>query len=167
MASPSLSSLNPTLLLLSFGSTHSSVLVPFCCCSICCCSVCLSVSASALFSRPPLSLRSILFLPHRIADPFFPIHPLSFLLLHLLLLRASLQFSKCLDGRLAAPVTAQGVRRAKVGPVCRRTSHRHTHLNKQTEARPLSLAPISIVSCLLPAYVSTFSRSQSLSVHAA
>lgn len=54
-----------------------------------------------LFSRPPFSLCSILFPPSSRRSPFFPIHRL-FLL-------ASLPFPS------AAPVTAQGVRRAEVG----------------------------------------------------
>ncbi|KAK1876770.1 NGFI-A-binding protein 2 [Dissostichus eleginoides] len=59
VASPSLSSLNPTLLLLSFGSIRPSVLSVSCRSMRCC------LSASALLLSS-LSLRSILFLPHRI-----------------------------------------------------------------------------------------------------
>lgn len=100
VASPSLSSLSPTLLLLSFGSIRSSVLSVLCR-SMCCC----SVSASTLLLSS-LSLRSILFLPHRIA--LFLSHPSS-------LSPRLVPVSKCLDGGLSAPVTAQGVRWAKVG----------------------------------------------------
>lgn len=57
-----LSSHAPVLLLLSFGSIHSSVL-SFLSCSMCC--HCLSLTAATLLLFP-LSLRSILFLPHRI-----------------------------------------------------------------------------------------------------
>ncbi|KAF0045878.1 hypothetical protein F2P81_002407 [Scophthalmus maximus] len=59
----------------------------------------LSVSAAALLSSS-LSLRSILFLPHRIA-PFLS-RPSS-------LPPRPVPDSKCLDGGLTAPVIAQGV----------------------------------------------------------
>lgn len=125
--SPSLSSPNPTLLLLSFGSTHPSVLFPFRAVP------CAARSASALLPVLPFLCAPSFFSP--IASlPFFPVHPP--------LSPRLVPDSKCLDG--FAPVTARGVRRAKSRPAVE-----EHHTLEQNKPESLPLAPISIVSCLL------------------
>lgn len=129
----SLSSLNPTPLLLSFGSIRPSVL-SVSCRSMRCCLVSASRSSPVLsfFALHPFSPPS-----HRSLS--FPSIPSSSSP------RSSFQVLG-LEG-LGAPVTAQGVRRAKVGSAQKSITNAHTHLNKQNPNWPFLLLQFQL--CLV------------------